>query len=283
VDVTVTTPSGTSGTSAADHFTYAAAPVPAVSLVTPASGPTAGGTIVTILGSNFTGASAVTFGGTAATNFKVVSDTAVVATAPPHAAGTVDVTVTTPSGTSAQVTADHYTYVGGGNGPSLPGGGGGGGGLAGGGSGGGGSGLGGSGGGPPLAPNGGGGGFAPALSGGRRWGNSRNGPGSGSGLGALGGLGTLPPTNTGPGQPAQGSGNYGGGPAPARGKSSGDSPTPPATFAVAPTGPGVLNDGDQFLVLLPAGQPEQLLLPTRWDMAFVPFAVELTGRAGQRA
>jgi hypothetical protein len=39
-----------------------------------------------------------------------VSATQLKAVAPAHAAGTVDVTVTTPGGTSAIVAADHYTY-----------------------------------------------------------------------------------------------------------------------------------------------------------------------------
>jgi hypothetical protein len=111
VDITVTTPSGTSATSAADRFSYTAAPAPAVTGITPSSGTMAGGTVVTITGSNFTGASAVCFGGTPATTFSVVSDTAITATSPYHAAGTVDVTVTTPSGTSATSAADQFSYV----------------------------------------------------------------------------------------------------------------------------------------------------------------------------
>jgi hypothetical protein len=110
VDVTVTAPGGTSPAVTADHFTFAAAPT--VTGINPQSGPTAGGTSVTISGSGFTGASAVSFDGTAATSFSVVSDTQIAATAPAHAAGTVDVTVTTPGGSSAPVSADHFTYVG---------------------------------------------------------------------------------------------------------------------------------------------------------------------------
>ena len=71
VDVTVTTPGGTSATSAADQFTYAAAPT--VTAVSPTSGPAAGGTAVTITGTDFTGATAVDFGTTAATSFTVNS------------------------------------------------------------------------------------------------------------------------------------------------------------------------------------------------------------------
>jgi hypothetical protein len=111
VDVTVTTPSGTSVTGAADHFTYTAAPLPVVAGLSPASGPVTGGTAVTITGSGFTGATAVNFGSIAATAFTVLSDGAILASAPAAAPGTIDVTVTTPSGTSSTSSADHFTYT----------------------------------------------------------------------------------------------------------------------------------------------------------------------------
>ena len=109
VDVTVTGSGSTSTTSSADQFTYMAAP--AVTGVTATSGPLAGGATVTITGTGFTGATAVNFGTVAATNVVVVSATQITATSPAEAAGTVDVKVTGPGGTSATVTADHYTYV----------------------------------------------------------------------------------------------------------------------------------------------------------------------------
>lgn len=84
---------------AADTFTYLP-PLPVVSSVTPSSGPTAGGTSVVIGGSGFTGATAVMFGSVAATSFSVSSASAINATSPAEAAGTVNVTVTTPAGTS---------------------------------------------------------------------------------------------------------------------------------------------------------------------------------------
>ncbi len=110
MDVTVTTTSGTSSTSSADHFVYSAAASPTVTAVSPNSGGTVGGTLVTITGSNFSSASAVTFGSTAATSFTVMSATTILATAPSATAGTVDVTVTTPSGTSSTSSADHFTW-----------------------------------------------------------------------------------------------------------------------------------------------------------------------------
>jgi large repetitive protein len=109
VDVTVTTPGGTSPTGLSDQYTYIAAPT--VSAVSPNSGPTTGGTNVTIIGTSFTGASGVRFGGAAATNVTVVSATSITATSPAGSAGIVDVTVTTADGTSATEAADGFTYL----------------------------------------------------------------------------------------------------------------------------------------------------------------------------
>jgi hypothetical protein len=108
VDVTVTTAGGTSATSSADHFTYVAAPT--VTSVSPALGPTAGGSSVTITGSNLAGAIAVRFGQAAAI---ITSDTAtqIIATSPAGSAGAVDVTVSTAGGTSATSSIDRFTYV----------------------------------------------------------------------------------------------------------------------------------------------------------------------------
>ena len=83
---------------------------PVVTGVSPNKGPAAGGTTVAITGANFTGATAVTFGGTSAT-FTLLSASQITATSPAHAAGLVDVRVTTPSGTSAVVVADQFTFV----------------------------------------------------------------------------------------------------------------------------------------------------------------------------
>jgi hypothetical protein len=107
VDVTVTTPIGTSATSAADHFTYFAPPI--VAAVSPTSGTTFGGTTVIITGTNLNGATAVSFGGVAAT-INTDSASSITATAPAHNVGVVDVTVTTPGGTSPASAADHFTY-----------------------------------------------------------------------------------------------------------------------------------------------------------------------------
>jgi hypothetical protein len=109
VDVTVTTPGGTSAISAADQFTYAAPPT--VTGVNPNAGPTGGGTSVTITGTNFSGATVVKFAAFTAASFTVNSATSITAVSPSHEAGTVDVTVTAPGGTSAISAADQFTYV----------------------------------------------------------------------------------------------------------------------------------------------------------------------------
>ena len=67
---------------------------------------------MTITGTNLTGATAVSFGGTAATSVVVVNATTITCNSPAHAAGMVDVTVTTPGGTSATSgTGNDYTYA----------------------------------------------------------------------------------------------------------------------------------------------------------------------------
>jgi hypothetical protein len=84
---------------------------PTITSVTPAAGPATGGTSVTIAGTGLLGVTSVKFGATAASTFTVNSDSSITATAPVHAAGTVDVTVSTPSGgTSATSTNDQFTY-----------------------------------------------------------------------------------------------------------------------------------------------------------------------------
>ena len=106
VNVTVTGPDGTSALATADRFTYIAPP--SISSILPSSGYTTGGTVVTITGSHFTGATAVYFGTVAATSFSVDSDTQITATSPAEGAGTYDVIVVGPGGTSARVTGDRY-------------------------------------------------------------------------------------------------------------------------------------------------------------------------------
>jgi hypothetical protein len=105
VDITVTSAGGTSSTTPADQFDY----VPAVTGITPSVGPEAGGTAVTISGAGFTNATGVSFGAVPAASFSVSSDGEINAQSPPGT-GTVDITVTTPTGTSPTWAGDQFTY-----------------------------------------------------------------------------------------------------------------------------------------------------------------------------
>ena len=88
---------------------------PAVGGVSPSSGTAAGGTAVTITGSNFTAGATVTFGGIPATNVTVATSTSITATTPAHAAGAVTVTVTNPNGQSGSLAGAYaFTAIGGG-------------------------------------------------------------------------------------------------------------------------------------------------------------------------
>lgn len=89
-------------------FTVAAA-TPSVTLVSPTSGPSTGGTGVTITGTNFTGATSVRFGDASAVNGVVVDDTTITATTPAGSAGAAGVVVATPGGTGTG--ADLFTYI----------------------------------------------------------------------------------------------------------------------------------------------------------------------------
>jgi hypothetical protein len=109
----VTTSGGTSPTGS-DAFTVTPPP-PTVTFVSPSSGPSSGGTIVTISGTDLTGATAVDFGSVAAPSFKVQSATTIVATSPAVPKGKVDVTVTTAGGTSVISAADKFSFS-----PPLP-------------------------------------------------------------------------------------------------------------------------------------------------------------------
>ncbi len=111
VRVKVTTAGGTTANTAADDYVYI--PIPAITALSPTVGPTAGGTIVVITGTDFTGVSptgAVFFGDTTAV-YTVDSATQITATAPTHTAGKVRVKVTGPWGATTNTDADDYTYA----------------------------------------------------------------------------------------------------------------------------------------------------------------------------
>src|SRR5215831_11977869 len=107
-NVVVTNPGGRSAT-LANGFTFVP-PAPKVTGVSPASGTTAGGSAVTLTGQNFASGARVTFGGAAATTVVVVSATQITAKTPPHAQGSVNVTVTNPGGQSGTLTGG-FTFV----------------------------------------------------------------------------------------------------------------------------------------------------------------------------
>jgi hypothetical protein len=106
VAVTVSTPGGTTSPSVPGSFFYYLG-LPVLSGVVPAFGPTSGGNTVTLTGTKLLAASAVRFGATAATSFTVVSSTEITAVVP-AGTGAVQVTVTTPGGTSNPVA---YVYA----------------------------------------------------------------------------------------------------------------------------------------------------------------------------
>jgi hypothetical protein len=105
VGVSVTTAGGTN-----NGLTYTYVDVPTVTSLTPTSGPTSGGTAVTITGTNLDTTDSVTFDGTPAP-FSVINATTLSAVTPPGTTGAVDVVVTNPAGSDTAVGA--FTYVAG--------------------------------------------------------------------------------------------------------------------------------------------------------------------------
>ena len=110
VDVQVVTPTGTSATGSGDQFYYIPGSAPTITSITPSSGSTAGGTVVTIIGTGFTTTAAVSFGLESTQNYQVISDTSMTVTSPMESAGAVDITVSTESGPSGTSGADVFTY-----------------------------------------------------------------------------------------------------------------------------------------------------------------------------
>jgi hypothetical protein len=111
-NIHVTTAGGTSQpVVAVDPFTYVS-PVLAITGIAPSSGPTAGGTSVTVTGTGFTGATEVVFGSVPATKYTVVSDTEITAISPAQAVGVQNIQVTEAAGTTTlSSAADQFTYV----------------------------------------------------------------------------------------------------------------------------------------------------------------------------
>jgi len=75
-------------------------PPPTLTSVNPTSGPPAGGTVVTLTGTNFASGCIASFGTTPAASTTVSDSTTILATTPAHAAGVVDVSVACPAGSA---------------------------------------------------------------------------------------------------------------------------------------------------------------------------------------
>ena len=98
------------GGSSAELISFTFVSPPTVMAISPATGDVTGDSAVAIVGANFANTVAVRFGGTPAASFTVESATRIVATTPPHAAGTVIVTVTTVNG-GASAPGVSFTFV----------------------------------------------------------------------------------------------------------------------------------------------------------------------------
>jgi hypothetical protein len=98
---------GSATTSAATLTVSAALPV--LSGLSPSSG--SAYSLILITGKNFTGTQAVYFGSASASGW-ILSSTELLVVVP-AGSGTVDVTVKTPSGTSAKSSVDRFTYTAG--------------------------------------------------------------------------------------------------------------------------------------------------------------------------
>lgn len=108
VDVVVAI-SSTENVTLVNGFSFVTRPAPAS--VSPASGPAAGGTNVTVTGSGFSGDATVTFGGTALANLRVVSATTITGTTAARSSGVVDVVVRNGNGQTGTL-ANGFSYLG---------------------------------------------------------------------------------------------------------------------------------------------------------------------------
>lgn len=79
-----------------------------VTSISPATGPAAGGTVVTITGTNLAGVEGVTFGGTAGTSLQRISSTQVKITTPAKTAGAYNVVTQDDAGDVT--TTNGFTY-----------------------------------------------------------------------------------------------------------------------------------------------------------------------------
>jgi hypothetical protein len=93
-----------------DGGTYQPLSAPGISMVSPAGGPIAGGTVVTVHGRDFRPGARVYIGGVLAARVTATAGYEGYVTTPAHAAGFVDVTVVNPDGQSATL-ANAFAYA----------------------------------------------------------------------------------------------------------------------------------------------------------------------------
>jgi hypothetical protein len=86
-------------------------PAPTITSISPAIGPFAGGTTLTITGTGFVAGASVTFDAVAGTSITVVSATKITVDTPAGTPGAPVIVVTNPNGQAATITAG-YTYLG---------------------------------------------------------------------------------------------------------------------------------------------------------------------------
>lgn len=106
--ITLTTVGGS-----VNGYNYLYIDAPTISTVSPTSGPTTGGTSVTVTGTNLSFTSGVTVGGNSA-SFGVINSSTLAIITPVGTAGAVDIVITTTAGSATAVEA--FTYV---NGPGI--------------------------------------------------------------------------------------------------------------------------------------------------------------------
>lgn len=108
----VTTSFGNAEATLAGGLTYVNAAAPVITSFAPASGPSSGGTGVTIIGTGFPADAQVTFDGVAASNVNVSGGTQIACSTPAHAAGAAELRVRDPSTQLVGVAPTAFSYDG---------------------------------------------------------------------------------------------------------------------------------------------------------------------------
>ena len=103
-------PSDDNNVGAAWLFERPQGPTPTVTKIAPKTGPSSGGTVVTITGRNLNEATGVRFGSTYATSIEQLTPTSLTATAPAGTSATASVTVITGGGVSPVVAKAGFKY-----------------------------------------------------------------------------------------------------------------------------------------------------------------------------